>query len=235
VKILALDTATSACSVAVRIDGKITASAFEMMTRGQSEALMPMVLRVLSESNLMVVEFDLIAVTCGPGAFTGLRIGLAAARGLALASGVPCCGVTSTQAIAEAVAHQKNPDESILVVLDSKRADIYVQAFDPEGAALTPPEAIVLEHLPGHLVALGLTGPLVVAGDAAQRALTHLKKTGVPGTFTQSGAPEVPDARFVAEVAERLKQAGRPLAGTSPLYLRPPDAVIPKNGGRLRP
>lgn len=234
-KILALDTATSGCSVATRVEGKTTASAFEMMTRGQSEALMPMVLKVLSEAAMQVGDFDLIAVTCGPGAFTGLRIGLAAARGLALASGVPCCGVTSTQAIAEAANLLKNQDQSLLVALDSKRADIYIQAFGPKGAALCAPEALGLDHLSGRLGQLGLTGPVVVAGDAATRAMTQLQAGGSRQIFTQSTAPAVPDARYVAEVAERFKKAGLLLDGTSPLYLRPPDAVIPKNGGRLRP
>ena len=83
-KILALDTATSACSVAVRIDGETIAGALEPMTRGQSEVLMPMLMGVLDQAGMSVSDADLIAVTRGPGAFTGIRIGLAAARGLAV-------------------------------------------------------------------------------------------------------------------------------------------------------
>ncbi len=234
-KILALDTATSACSVAIRVDGNTIATAFEAMTRGQSEALMPMVLQVLSESALQVGDFDLIAVTCGPGAFTGLRIGLAAARGLALASGVPCCGITSTEAIAEAAAQFKDPDQGILVALDSKRADIYVQIFNPQGEALSVPEAVAPEQISQRLDACGLAGPLVIAGDAAPLALDLLHQAAPGRAIVLSSAPGVPDARFVAQIAERFKRTGQPLADTSPLYLRPPDAVIPKNGGRLRP
>ena len=229
-KILALDTATTACSVAVRVDGKTLASALQPMTRGQSEALMPMVMDVLAETGLSVSDFDLIAVTRGPGAFTGLRIGLAAARGLALASGVPCCGVTTTQAIAEAAREPDNADQVLMVALDSRRADIYIDLFDRNGSLLDHPRAMALEDVPGLVDGLSVTQPLCVVGDAAERVIEVLR-----GTVSKSPASDVPDARFVAAVGERILEAGGRLGETSPLYLRPADAVIPKNGGRLRP
>lgn len=229
-KILALDTATSACSVAVRIDGETIASALEPMTRGQSEALMPMLMGVLDQAGMSVSDVDLIAVTRGPGAFTGLRIGLAAARGLALASGIPCCGVTTTQAIAAAAIAPKNPDQTILVALDSKRADIYVQVFDVSGPLMDQPRAVFLDDLPKLIDELGLVGRIDVVGDAQDRATSVLK-----GEFIKSTAPEIPDARFVAGVAEQVVLSGAPMMDPSPLYLRPADAIFPKNGGRLRP
>ncbi|HEX7968463.1 MAG TPA: tRNA (adenosine(37)-N6)-threonylcarbamoyltransferase complex dimerization subunit type 1 TsaB, partial [Stellaceae bacterium] len=92
--VLAFDSAGNGCSAAVLRDGQIAAHRFALMERGQAEALMPMIAAVLEEAAMPVEALDLIAVTVGPGAFTGLRIGLAAAQGLALASGVPALGIT---------------------------------------------------------------------------------------------------------------------------------------------
>jgi tRNA threonylcarbamoyladenosine biosynthesis protein TsaB len=228
-KILALDTATSSCSVAIRIDGETVCSELEPMTRGQSEALMPMLMGVLEQAKLNVRDVDLIAATRGPGAFTGLRIGLATVRGLALASGVACCGITSTEAIADAAYDPKDPNKTLLVALDSKRADIYVQVFGGNGITMDLPCAVGLDELQNLIDGLGLVGRTEVVGDATDRAMEFLK-----GDFIKSSASEITDARFVARVAERIALSGSGLADTSPLYLRPADAVIPENGGQLR-
>ena len=97
-RILALDAATTACSAALWVDGKIVARRFQAMNRGQAEALLPMVAEVLAEAQM--TKPDLIAVTVGPGAFTGIRIGLAAARGLGLAWNIPVAGISTTLALA---------------------------------------------------------------------------------------------------------------------------------------
>ena len=102
-RLLALDTATAACSVALWRDGAVLARRFEAMLRGQSEALMPMVGAVLAEAGCGFKDLDAIAVTVGPGAFTGLRIGLAAARGMALAAELPLIGVTTLEAVVHGV------------------------------------------------------------------------------------------------------------------------------------
>jgi tRNA threonylcarbamoyladenosine biosynthesis protein TsaB len=228
-KILALDTATSACSVAIRVDGETVSSSFKPMARGQSEVLMPMLMGVLEQAKLSVRDVDLIAVTRGPGAFTGLRIGLATARGLALASGVACCGITTTEAIADAAYDTKDPSKTLLVALDSKRADIYVQAFRGKGSLIGQPRAVSLDGLQSVIDGLKLVGRIEVVGDAQDRAMEFLK-----GDFTKSTTSKFTDARFVAGVAERIVLSGVGLGETSPLYLRPADAVVPKNGGRLR-
>lgn len=189
-----------------------------------------MIQGVLSDADMKVGAFDLIAVTRGPGAFTGLRIGLAAARGLSLASNVPCFGITTTQAIAEAAEGLEETRTPLIVALDSKRADLYVQIFDLNGNHLCQPEAIAIEGLAQRIVDLNLSGPVQVVGDAAERALSVL-----PQNCVRCPAPEVPDAAFVAQVAERLYVPGERLCDVTPLYLRPPDAALPKNGGRLRP
>lgn len=228
-KILAIDTASSACSVAARIDGKTCARVFERMSRGQSEALVPMVMGVLSDLRMKLDVFDLIAVTRGPGAFTGLRIGLATARGLSLASNVPCFGVTTTQAIAEAAQDRGEVLAPLVVALDSKRSDIYIQVFNPEGCVLSDPEAIPIEGLRPRIDELSLTGPVRVVGDASDRVLSEM-----PEICIKSDASEVPDAAFVAQLAERLYIPGTPINPPAALYLRPADAALPKDGGRLR-
>jgi tRNA threonylcarbamoyladenosine biosynthesis protein TsaB len=102
-RILAMDTATSSCSVALWCDETIVAARREVMSRGQAEALVPMIGDVLAEAKVTASDLDLLAVTVGPGAFTGLRIGLATARGMGLAAHVPCLGLTTTEVIAHAV------------------------------------------------------------------------------------------------------------------------------------
>ena len=228
-KILALDTAISACSVAIRVNGETVSSALEPMDRGQSEALMPMLMIVLKQANLKVKDVDLIAVTRGPGMFTGLRIGLAAARGLALASGVDCCGITTTEAIADATYDIITPSKTLLVALDSKRADIYVQVFRERNLLMNQPCAVGLDGLQSLIDGLGLTGQVEIVGDAKDRVIDVLK-----GDFIKSSSSGVADARFVARVAERIVLSGAGLSDTSPLYLRAADAVVPKNGGQLR-
>ena len=229
-KILAIETATGSCSVAVRDKGITVAQDFEPMERGQSEALIPMVLRVVAKANVTLDGFDLIAATRGPGAFTGLRIGLPAARGLALASGIRCCGITTTQTIAEGARQTEGSDRSYIVAVDSKRSDIYIQTFDPQGRDLSEAQAVAVEAVRDHIEMLAIPGPVSVVGDAAERVLSML-----PDTYLRSSASDLPDAQYVAAVADRLVASGQELPEPSPLYLRPPDAALPKNGGRLRP
>lgn len=228
--ILALDTATNACSAAVWTDGAVRSRRFETMVRGHAERLVPMLAEVTAEAGLNPKHADLIAVTVGPGAFTGLRVGLAAARGLALAAGTPCLGLTTMEAIAAAVADR---GDGLVVALDSKRADLYVQMFGPTGAALSDAVALapeVLADFVGGDVSAGAA--LTVAGDAAETAAGLLTAAG----FTVRDAEVLyPDASVIAELAAGRWTPGQEVARPAPLYLRPPDAVVPKAGGRLRP
>ncbi len=229
-KILALDSSSGACSAAVRLDGNTIARRFEIMERGQSERLMPMVKDLLDETGVAISDLDLIAVTVGPGAFTGLRIGLAAARGLALALGKPCFGVTTTQAVAAGAAG----DAPLLVAIDSKRADLFVQVFSSPQCAASEPAAVAPENL-AALVEAALPGlrRIEVVGNATAAALQAL----ADASFTSSPADALPhpDAAIVAALAEGQWQPGVDAVSPAPLYLRAPDAIAPVNGGRLRP
>ena len=204
------------------------------MSRGQSERLMPMVREVLSEAGADFSDLDLLAVTTGPGAFTGLRIGLAAARGMALAGDLACFGVTTLDAVAAGVSETERQKANVLVVLDSKRAEVYAQAFRSDLRPLSEVQAL----MPADLAALTANGEgdadrVLVAGDGAGQVIQALKDKGIEAVL--SNAPGVPDAATVAAIAAERWSSDQPAEPLRPLYLRPPDAKASKNGGRIRP
>ncbi len=231
-RILALDTATAGCSVALWRDGGIAAQSSKAMARGQAEALLPMVGQVLAAAQTTAAGLDLIAVTRGPGAFTGLRIGLATARAMALAAGLPCLGVDTTEVIARNVESDRIVGE-LLVALDTKRSDFYVQKFDPRHQPLGPPQAATPEELPQVAGTQSEAAPLTVVGDATATAMKILTAAGIAARA--AAAPGLPDAARLAEIAAGRWQPGQAVDPPLPLYLRPPDAKLPRHGGRLRP
>lgn len=226
-KILAMDTAAASCSVAIWQDNNVTHSILQEMTRGHASELLPMISNMLDEAGLSVKEMDALAVTVGPGAFTGLRIGLAAARGFGVASGLPVIGVTTLEALAFGVGKQDCP---ILCALDAKRADLYCQLFDGMGQACTPAQALLPENvvkiLPDDCT------KVVVCGDSFHRVKDLLKDRGVEAVCSDVTLPE---ARYVVQIAAAKGLPDADQARPSAFYIRPPDAALPKNGGRLRP
>lgn len=228
--ILALDTSMTACSVALWRRGEVDGSRRRDMERGHAEALMPMVADVLDGAGCTAADLDLVAVTVGPGAFTGLRIGLAAARGLALAAGLPCLGVTTTETVAHAVPEQERLGATLLVALRSRRADIYAQAFNADLEPLAGPRALLAQNVAG-LVAAG--GRIVVAGTASDLVRPALARAGLEVVVSE--APGIPDAAVLAAIAAGRWRPGESPAPPSPLYLQPPAAMAQDGGGRLRP
>jgi tRNA threonylcarbamoyladenosine biosynthesis protein TsaB len=216
-KVLALDAATGACSAALWADGRVIGHRFAVMARGQAEALMPMVDAVLLEAGVGFADIDRFGVTVGPGAFTGLRIGLAAARGMALAAGRPLIGISTFEAVAHGLHDDEKAGRSVVVAIESRRADLYVQSFDPALVPLTAPAAVV-----PAAVAIP-AGPVLVAGDGAARL--HPVLAGRADTLFADG-PGFPDAATVARlVAGRDPDPDAP--PSAPLYLRPPDVTLP--------
>src|SRR5579864_762014 len=164
-QILAFDSSGNGCSAAVWAEGRVLAREFEPLVVGHAERLVPMIERVLAASGLGFADLALIAVTIGPGAFTGVRIGIATAQGLSLGTGLPCLGLSSLETVAEAVPERVLTGRRLTVALDSRREELYLQSFDAERRplerpALVPPEAWA-RAVP--------TGPLVLAGDGASR------------------------------------------------------------------
>lgn len=202
------------------MDGTVRARRFEAMARGQAERLMPMLREVIAEANVRFSDIDLFASTVGPGTFTGLRIGLATLRALALAAGRPLLGVTSLETIAHATRADERRGRTLLVLIESKRDDLYAQAFTEALRPRGEPLALMPEALAAQFA--GRT--LLLAGDAARRALPALRAAGAD--VREASTPGLPDAMVVAALAAARKDQA---AGTppTPLYLRPPDVTAP--------
>lgn len=224
-RILALDSATTACSVAAWADGSILAVERAELARGQAEALLPMVDRVCRAAGLACGDFDRLAVTVGPGHFTGLRVGLAAARGLALAAGKPLVGVTTLAAVAAAVTDAELAARVLVVALDSKRAEPYFQAFDSARRPLSAPCAQAIAAYATGLLARPPAGGFVVAGDAGETLVAALAARGA--AVIRSAAPPRPDAAAVAGLAADVAP---PATFPAPLYIHPVETTTPKAG-----
>lgn len=227
--ILAMDTAGAGCSAALWRDGRVIASRFELMQRGHAERLVPMIEAVMAEASLAYGDLDRLAVTLGPGGFTGVRIGLATARGLALASGRPLVGVSSFLVLAATARAEAPPDGSLAVAIDAKRDDLYVQAFAPDLRRRTDPLSVRPEELAKVLP----PGPLMLVGDGVEQAAPYLE--AAQRRFTRSAAPGVVDAARLAELVASKDLAAGERGAIEPLYLRPPDATPLEGGSVGRP
>jgi len=138
--ILAIDTALDACAAGV-LDteaGRLIAQESQAMKRGHAEALMPLIARVIKASGVAFAALDRIAVTTGPGSFTGLRVGLSAARGIALAANKPVVGLTTLTAYAAAVVAQ-NLAQPVISAIDARHDQVYFQVVSGDGGSLIPP------------------------------------------------------------------------------------------------
>lgn len=205
--VLAIDTSGSGCFAAVYDGGagKLLACAGADIGRGHAERLMEFVDEALSASGRELAEIDRIAVTTGPGSFTGIRVGVAAARGLALALAKPAVGITTLRAVAESERLKQN-GQPVLAVIDAKREEVYLQAFDPSGRPQG--EAEILSAEQARLRFSGFAG--IVCGSGAHAV------TGAAG-----GKPDEVDMETLARLGTMADPA---LAPAKPLYLRGPDA-----------
>jgi tRNA threonylcarbamoyladenosine biosynthesis protein TsaB len=224
--ILALDSAGAACSAAVAVGERLLSAVRVDSQHGQAERLLPMVDSAMREAQLPPAAIDLVVTTVGPGSFTGIRVALAAARGIALATGARLIGVTSFAAVAAGVAQPSHIGAPfILIAIESRREDLFVQIFDRRQTPLGPPAAMLPVALGEVVNAITGAAPLLIAGDAAQRAARVLAgHTGT--TILEQGVPEAVGA---LRAALRLP----PLDGADtarPLYLRPPDVTSPNCG-----
>lgn len=224
--ILALDTCFGACSVAAGCwTGEGTSRAiheFERRQTGHAEALMPMVERVMAQANLAFSDLDRIAVTTGPGSFTGMRIGVAAARALSLGTGAPVVGIPTLEVMAEASKlhyrecqmDQPMP-ETLLVAVDARKDQVYAQCF-ASGVASCRPAAVLSPQDAAKLIP---TGPVILVGSGAASVAEYLvgRGSGILKLF----ADLQPRADCLAALAAIAKPDHLPVR---PHYLRPPDA-----------
>jgi tRNA threonylcarbamoyladenosine biosynthesis protein TsaB len=220
---LALDSAGLACSVAVGVGEKIVAQEHIDTMHGQAEALLPLVDRVMRTARQVPAALDLVVSTVGPGSFTGIRVGLAGTRGIALATGARLVGVTSFDAVA-AARSDGSETRFLLVALESRREDLYIQFFDPHGDPLSGPAAIMPFLLREAVAATIGANPLLVAGNAAQRAAAALARRPDTAVLEDSA----PGAVGALRAGLRLLRLGKEADAPRPLYLRPPDVTLPE-------
>lgn len=223
--ILAIDTALDACAAAV-LDterSQLIANESQAMKRGHAEALMPLIARVMKESGLSFPELDRIAATTGPGSFTGLRVGLSAARGIALAAGKPAVGVTTLAAYAAPIVSESG-QHPVISAIDARHDHVYFQAVGGNGSPLIRPK---LASIAEALDASRLGAPHLV-GNAAKILADRWPKDAPPPVTVD--AQPAPDIAWVAWLGAAVSPDTAP---ARPYYLRAPDAKPAKDLPRL--
>ena len=211
-RLLAIDTCLDACQAAL-IDGDaVVFRRSEPMHRGHQERLAPMLAEAMAEAGARFSELDRIGVTVGPGSFTGLRVGLAFAKGLAIARGIPCLGV----GVLEALAASAGERGRVLAAIDAKRAQAYLQLFE-DGRALSDAEAVLLEDARAWIERHGGFDGLAIVGSGAS-----LLADIAPGARSLPLA--APDPLAIARLALAAEPSAAP---PRPIYLRAPDARLP--------
>lgn len=206
--VLGLDTCLNACSVAVSDGDAVLAYASEAMARGHQERLAPMAQAVMAEAGIAFSKLERIGATVGPGSFTGLRVGVAFAKGMGSALGVPAVGVGSLEALAAEASGL------VASVIDARRDQVYLQVFE-DGQALMAPDVLPLGTAAARLAELAMRRALTLVGSGAP-----LLADAAPGAHVLT--PAGCDARAVARLV--ATKAPTPIR---PLYLRAPDAKLP--------
>lgn len=221
-KILAVDTALGACSAALLDDELIRVHCFEQMERGHAERIASMVHEAMTASGVGFADLDRLAVTVGPGTFTGQRVGYAFMRALRLALKKPLIGVTTLAAMAQA-AMAESGARGAVVLHDAKRGEVYAYA-EVDGATVLPVQLTTLEAASRSIVDAtdSFDGVLALAGTASGFASECYRAKGRAADKTQVC---LPDALWVARIALHEPE---PDTLPRPLYLRPPDARLPE-------
>jgi tRNA threonylcarbamoyladenosine biosynthesis protein TsaB len=222
-RVLAIDTALGACAAAVLDSqaGAILAAESLGMVRGHAEAVMPLIARVMDAARSEFNELNRIAVTVGPGSFTGLRVGISAARGIALAAGKPAIGLSTLSALAAPHVAARSGD-TIIAAIDARNEQVYFQVFAPNGVTVVTPR---LDRVRAAVRAVPV-GPTVITGSGAMLVAAHWP-SGSPIPRVEDHA--APDIGWVARLGAAAQEEGAP---PKPFYLRRPDAR-PQDAGRL--
>jgi tRNA threonylcarbamoyladenosine biosynthesis protein TsaB len=214
--ILAIDTALDACAVAV-LDtdaGQLIARESQPMQRGHAEAVMPMIARVIAQSGRGFADLDRIAVTTGPGSFTGLRVGLSAARGIGLAADRPVVGLSTLTAYAAPYVSE-SAEHPIISAIDARHDHVYYQVVGSNGSSLIRPRVAPIAEA---LEAARFGAPLLV-GNAAQ-ILADRWPAQEPPPLQIDDQP-APDIGWLAWLGAAVTPETAP---ARPYYLRAPDA-----------
>ena len=222
-RVLSLDSASTRCSAAVVVDGDVQAARQAEATQGHA-ALMPVMVRdVLAEAGAPATSLDLVAVTVGPGSFTGIRAGLALAHGVALASGIPVVGLTVGEALADSLPHLGL--RQLWVAIDSRRQRIFLE----RNGVIT---AEALDALAALAALAAPAGKIALAGGAAAVVAATLAARDFDVMLTDA---RLPAARHIALVGERRFRGDLPALPAQPIYVDPPEARLPPGGLRPAP
>jgi tRNA threonylcarbamoyladenosine biosynthesis protein TsaB len=215
-RILAIDTSCGAASAAVMEGGGARALAVisRPMTRGHADALAPMVEEAMRGVEGGFPSLARIAVTTGPGSFTGIRIGLAMARAMGMALAIPVVGVSTLAAFAAPLLSVPRTG-IIAAAIDARHGSVYFQLFEPSGRPLTPPRCDTLKEC---VRAIG-AGPAWFAGDAATLLASEAQRAGLPYDLDAArAAPDIVAVGWMGLALDPVKSPARPL------YVKPPDA-----------
>ena len=218
-KILALETSAKSVSAAVVENGTVLCSTYQNTGLTHSRTLMPLVDGMLRSADLTCRDMDLVAVTQGPGSFTGLRIGVSAAKGLAWTLDLPCCGVSTLLAMAQNLRHM---DATIICAMDARRNQVYNAIFRAENGTLQrlcDDRAIGLAELAEELK--NDETAKIVVGDGAKLCYTYLQQQGIACRMAPA-ALVMQNAVGVALAAEELAAEGKTVSAHElvPVYLR---------------
>jgi tRNA threonylcarbamoyladenosine biosynthesis protein TsaB len=223
-RVLAIDTALDGCAAAV-LDterGGIIATETLTMSRGHAEAVMPLIARVMDRGAVEFAELDRIAVTTGPGSFTGVRVGIAAARGIAIAAAKPAIGLSTLAGFA-APFIAEDDSTHVVAAIDARHDHVYLQVFGVNGRTLVAPRLATLRDA----VRAALTGPARIIGSAAAMVAAAWPKGAEPPLQVEQRA--APDVGWIARLGAAAADGYGP---PKPLYLRAPDAQ-PQEAARL--
>jgi len=212
-KLLAFDTALEACSVGVTTDAGASFLRSEEVGRGHQERLFPMIAAVMAEAGIGFDDLDRIAVTVGPGSFTGIRVGIAAARGFALVTGAPVVGVTTLAVHAESAAGQLG-GRPLMTVLPARADRLYAQLFGPDLSPRDDPRLARLADLAAEAEEAGA----MLAGSGAEAVAAAIGVDAGTRIIHRRSAPDI------AALLRLTRRAPPPQESPRPLYLSSPDA-----------
>ena len=214
-RVLAIDTALEACSAALldTHETALIASKSRPMTRGHAETLVPLIAEMMAQTTIDFSHIDRFAVTTGPGSFTGLRVGIAAARGMALAAGKPAVGLTTLAALAAPLIAEDDK-LAVAAAIDARHDNVYLQVFGANGRTLVQPRLLSI----AEAVRAASVEPMRLVGSGAALLAAAWPKNAAPLSVDARRAPDI------AWVARLGAAAGETSAPPKPLYLRAAEA-----------
>lgn len=222
--LLSLETSTDVCSVAVHCDNKLLAIGEVHLAQAHASKLAPLINEVMAMADVKMSDLSGVAVSAGPGSYTGLRIGASTAKGLCYALGIPLYSAGTLDIMAEQMRRDSVQDAKFCPMIDARRMEVYCALYDNSGERLNDAEALVIDELSFGDILNG--GRIVFAGngsDKCRAVITHPSALFLSGVF--------PSARYLGDLAYRKLEEGKAedLVRFEPFYLKEFKAKLPTN------